>query len=142
MQADLCQVLKVTFDRRVGTVHVIVEEGDDDIAVIGVILLAYDQVVMVQDTGIHHAVAIDGKHEHIVGSTNQIQGNGVGLFDIFHGQDGLACRDGSHEGHGDDRLVAPGRILLQFDGTGFRGIPLDKAHGLQVSQMIVDAGCR
>ena len=40
MQADLCQVLKVTFDRRVGTVHVIVEEGNDDIAVIGRLLLA------------------------------------------------------------------------------------------------------
>ena len=51
---------------------------------------------MIQDPSILHAVAFHHHHEHIFLAADQIQRDRVGVFDVFHCQDGISCMDSTY----------------------------------------------
>ena len=79
-QDDLAPLAQEGLDRR----FLARDAGDDDVAVVGGVLLAHDHVVAVEDPGVDHRVAPDPEHEQVA-VAGEVLGEGHGLFDVLGG---------------------------------------------------------
>ena len=115
----------------------VLEKGDDDIAVAGRGRLLGDDDVAVQNAGVQHAFAPD-----IQGEQRLAAGGAAGVrdiaLDLFDGQNRGAGGDGAQQGHMRDILVA----AVDADGTLQQGIAGDVAGLLESVEARLHRGGR
>ena len=112
------------------------DAGDDDLAVVGLGLLAGDHVVAVEDAGVDHRVAPDPEHEQVA-LAREVGRDGQDLLDVLLGEHVGAGSDVADERHVADRaalgLRARLRVEPDLDGTGLGGVAPEVAEPLGAS---------
>ena len=127
----------------------VVDDGHDDIAVVGHRLLLHNHVVAIVDAGLDHGLAAHREHEG-GGIADDIGGQRDGVGDVLLGENRGAGSHVAHQGHIDELAVGGresrdrGGNLLdgigKRDGAGFKGVALDEALVFKCLQMDMDGG--
>ena len=83
----------------------VIDEGDDDLAVLGGRLFAHDDFVAVEDAGVDHAGSDYVEHEQIVPAETSRRERVIVLI-VFIGEDGLPRGNGTDKGNVDGGVFA------------------------------------
>src|SRR5690625_1735738 len=122
-----------------------VEQGRDDLSVVGGVLLAHDDPVVMADGGVDHRIADDLEQEHLT-RADDLSRQGEDIVDLLLGQDRTAGGDATDDGNLDSvvrqllELRPLGLLLFEgidhFDGPRALRIAADIAETFELRELM------
>src|SRR4051794_25898055 len=97
LEADVVALAEVALDRGLGLGVVLADDRDDDVAIVGGVLLAHDDRVAVEDARVLHRVTANLEDE-VAGVTARERGDLDVFLDVLLGEDRSTGGDAADEG--------------------------------------------